>query len=498
MQYRSTRSSSQTVGAQEAILQGISPEGGLYVPEALPALSAEDLNALTGLNYPERAAQILSLFLSDYTLAELKECTTQAYNGHTFAVKHIAPVMPLGGGLHILELFHGPTAAFKDMALQLLPRLMAKALRAKGASHKVLILTATSGDTGKAALEGFKDVPDTKILVFYPQDGVSVMQRLQMVTQEGDNVSAAAVMGNFDDAQTGVKAIFGDPALQATLNRQGYRFSSANSINWGRLAPQIVYYISAYLDLVSQGSIAFGDEINVVVPTGNFGNILAAYYAKGMGLPLHKLICASNDNHVLTDFIRTGVYDRRRFFIPTISPSMDILISSNLERLLFELADREDVQVCGWMQDLADTGRYAVSGDALKTLRTHFWGGYATEGMTREAIRTAYQDRCYTLDPHTAVGLCVYEQYQKETGDHRPALLAATASPFKFPKDVLSALQGRELEAEETELLSALSKASGLPVPGPLGGLKEKPVRHRSVCTKEEMGQVVLSFLQEG
>lgn len=498
MQYRSTRNGTQSVSAMEAILQGISPEGGLYVPEVLPRLCLEELKGFAGLTYPDRAAEILSLFLTDYPLADLKECTAQAYNRQTFASERIAPVKALGGGLHILELFHGPTAAFKDMALQLLPRLMAKALRASGVSQKILILTATSGDTGKAALEGFMNVPDTKILVFYPQEGVSMMQRLQMVTQEGGNVSVAAVRGNFDDAQTGVKAILGDPALKETLSRQGYRFSSANSINWGRLVPQIVYYISAYLDLVSQGSIAFGDEINAVVPTGNFGNILAAYYAKQMGLPLHMLICASNDNHVLTDFIRTGVYDRRRRFISTISPSMDILISSNLERLLFELAGREDTRVCQWMQGLSDTGRYALSGEALKTMRTHFWGGYATEGMTRETIRTAYQDHCYILDPHTAVGLCVYEQYQAETGDQRQALLAATASPFKFPKDVLSALQGMELGGEETELLSVLSKASGLPVPAPLAGLKEKPVRHLSICTKEEMGQAVLSFLQEG
>ncbi len=496
MQYVSTRNATYRVSSMEAIKLGISMDGGLFVPEEIPSLPIEKLMPLLQSSYQERAVEILKLFLTDYAPEDLKFCTDQAYRSDNFSSPRIAPVKNLGSGLHVQELWHGPTAAFKDMALQILPLFLTMAIEKTGENSQILILAATSGDTGKAALEGFKDVPGTRILVFYPQEGVSALQRLQMITQEGGNLKVSGVYGNFDDTQSGVKGIFTDPVLKQELAQKGYRFSSANSINWGRLVPQIVYYYSAYLDLLQQGSIELGEEINVVVPTGNFGNILAAYYAKKMGLPLHKLICASNDNHVLTDFIRTGIYDRRRQFVPTLSPSMDILISSNLERLLFELAGRDDAQVVHWMHELTEHGVYGLEGEALEQLVSLFWGGYATEDETRRAIRNTYETRGYTLDPHTAVGMHVYDRYKEETGDERQTLLISTASPFKFPKDVLLAITaGGPNNREETDLLVELAKVSSTDMPAPLLGLKDKEVLHREVCGKDEMRQAVMSFI---
>jgi len=483
----------------EAIKQGLSAEGGLFVPIEIPKLRTDELEPLINRTYQERAEHILSLFLTDFSGDDIRDCVYNAYRADNFSSEEIAPVVPLGGSLYCQELWHGPTAAFKDMALQILPHFMTTAIKRTGEEKQVMILTATSGDTGKAALEGFKDVPGTFVLVFYPQEGVSAMQRLQMVTQEGGNVKVCAVRGNFDDAQAGVKAIFRDTEINSELSRMGYQFSSANSINWGRLVPQIVYYFSAYLDMVKKGYLTLGDSVNVVVPTGNFGNILAAYYAKSMGLPIGKLICASNENNVLTDFIKTGVYDRNRPFHTTISPSMDILISSNLERLLFELADGDDSQIRSLMDQLAREGSYRVEASALKKLQSHFYGGYASEDETRAAIRQTFLDYGYTMDPHTAVGKKVYDDYVGETGDSSKTILVSTASPFKFPRDVLSAIKGNEciLGREEADLLCDLSEISKMEVPFPLKGIKARPVLHSNLCAKEDMRLEVFSAIKD-
>lgn len=478
----------------EAIKRGISPEGGLFVPSSIPVLKADELASLAGSSYHMLASAILSLYLTDYGRDDLDECISSAYNCSTFSSEAIAPVISLKDGLHVLELWHGPTCAFKDMALQILPRLMVRASIDTNSDKETVILTATSGDTGKAALEGFKDVPGTRIIVFYPQDGVSPMQELQMITQEGNNIRVVAVNGNFDDTQTGVKRIFGSAVMNEELNRRGLQFSSANSINWGRLVPQIVYYFSAYFDMVEKDAISMGQPVNVVVPTGNFGNILAAYYAKKMGLPINRLICASNDNNVLYDFIKTGVYDRKRSFYKTISPSMDILISSNLERLLFELSGRDEEQVSNWMQELTDTGKYRIDGNPLRDLQSLFWAGYATEEQTRYAIKEAYVNYGYTLDTHTAVGKWVYDSYKEEIGDDTETILVSTASPFKFPHDVLTALRP-DVQVADDDLLQLLSDISGMPIPKPLQGLTEKPILHQASCDIDSMDKLVLEFL---
>jgi threonine synthase len=482
----------------EAIKQGISAEGGLFVPESIPSLQTVQLESLIHADYRQRAAEILQMYLTDYSREDLLQCVDKAYRSDSFSSAGIAPVVSLGSGLHILELWHGPTCAFKDMALQILPHLMTAAIRHTGEKKEIVILAATSGDTGKAALEGFKDVSGTRIMVFYPQQGVSEMQKLQMITQQGHNTCVAAVEGNFDDTQTGVKRIFNDPEMKEILDEHGCRFSSANSINWGRLVPQIVYYISSYLDLAKKGKISLGQAVNYVVPTGNFGNILAGYYAKRMGLPICRLICASNDNKVLTDFIRTGIYDRRREFYKTISPSMDILISSNLERLLYELVDHDDVQVTKLMQELSETGRYQVSGKTLDTLQSFMWSSYATVEGTECAIRDTHRKAGYTMDPHTAVGKRVYDEYRRETGDTTETILVSTASPFKFPGDVLRAISPATGSFSDTQLLEQLAQISGYTIPGPLQGLSEKPVLHKHSCTKSGMKDEVISFIKSG
>lgn len=496
MLYTSTRDQNVHVSSAQAIAQGISAEGGLFVPEEIPKLSMDQIAALAELDYIERAKAILSLYLTDFTPEELDGCVRGAYAPGKFSSPKVAPIAHLTENIHVLELWRGPTCAFKDMALQLLPHLLTAAASKTAEGKTIVILVATSGDTGKAALEGFKDVPNTKILVFYPEEGVSPMQKLQMTTQEGENVGVCAIRGNFDDAQTGVKAIFTDPETAARLAQQNMMFSSANSINWGRLVPQIVYYISAYCDLLKEGSIELGDKINVVVPTGNFGNILAAYYARRMGLPIHKLVCASNANNVLTDFLQTGRYDRNRGFYTTMSPSMDILISSNLERLLFDLCGRDDAQVCAWMDSLKRDGCYDVGKPMLNKLKTLFDAGCCNDSRTKMTIRETYHNTQYLCDTHTAVAVDVCKQYLLRTGDNTPMLIASTASPFKFSASVLSAVKnGCAVSTDEFGMVQELSELTGENVPPQLADLAQKKPRFTEVCDRDEMKDVVFQML---
>lgn len=496
MFYKSTRDSSIRVESAAAIAKGISEEGGLFVPESIPSISMDELKSLAGMNYAQRAAFVFSKYLTDYTDAELRYCTESAYTTKAFDTENIAEIAHLFEGTYMLELWHGPTCAFKDMALQILPYFLTTAVKKLNMDKKVVILVATSGDTGKAALEGFKDVPGTEIMVFYPVEGVSDMQKRQMVTQEGENVTVCAVKGNFDDCQSGVKKIFTDHTVLDALEKGGMTFSSANSINWGRLVPQIVYYVSSYVSLAESGEIAYGDLLNVVVPTGNFGNILAAYYAKMMGVPLGKLICASNINKVLTDFIRTGVYNRNRQFYPTTSPSMDILISSNLERLLYLLTGEDDAQIREWFTALAEKGTYEVT-DAVKTkLTEQFYGGFCDDAETKATIAELYQKYGYTCDTHTAVAVKVYEDYRKETGDTTKTLIASTASPFKFSASVLDALGKKPADGtDEYDMVELLHEVSSMEIPQSLAALKTKPRRFDGSIDKSEMQQFVLQEL---
>ena len=496
MFYKSTRDSSIRVESAAAIAKGISEEGGLFVPESIPSISMDELKSLAGMNYAQRAAFVFSKYLTDYTDAELRYCTESAYTTKAFDTENIAEIAHLFEGTYMLELWHGPTCAFKDMALQILPYFLTTAVKKLNMDKKVVILVATSGDTGKAALEGFKDVPGTEIMVFYPVEGVSDMQKRQMVTQEGENVTVCAVKGNFDDCQSGVKKIFTDHTVLDALEKGGMTFSSANSINWGRLVPQIVYYVSSYVSLAESGEIAYGDLLNVVVPTGNFGNILAAYYAKMMGVPLGKLICASNINKVLTDFIRTGVYNRNRQFYPTTSPSMDILISSNLERLLYLLTGEDDAQIREWFTALAEKGTYEVT-DAVKAkLTEQFYGGFCYDAETKATIAELYQKYGYTCDTHTAVAVKVYEDYRKETGDTTKTLIASTASPFKFSASVLDALGKKPADGtDEYDMVELLHEVSSMEIPQSLAALKTKPRRFDGSIDKSEMQQFVLQEL---
>ena len=496
MFYKSTRDSSIRVESAAAIAKGISEEGGLFVPESIPSISMDELKSLAGMNYAQRVAFVFSKYLTDYTDAELRYCTESAYTTKAFDTENIAEIAHLFEGTYMLELWHGPTCAFKDMALQILPYFLTTAVKKLNMDKKVVILVATSGDTGKAALEGFKDVPGTEIMVFYPVEGVSDMQKRQMVTQEGENVTVCAVKGNFDDCQSGVKKIFTDHTVLDALEKGGMTFSSANSINWGRLVPQIVYYVSSYVSLAESGEIAYGDLLNVVVPTGNFGNILAAYYAKMMGVPLGKLICASNINKVLTDFIRTGVYNRNRQFYPTTSPSMDILISSNLERLLYLLTGEDDAQIREWFTALAEKGTYEVT-DAVKAkLTEQFYGGFCDDAETKATIAELYQKYGYTCDTHTAVAVKVYEDYRKETGDTTKTLIASTASPFKFSASVLDALGKKPADGtDEYDMVELLHEVSSMEIPQSLAALKTKPRRFDGSIDKSEMQQFVLQEL---
>lgn len=494
--YLSTRGQADRVTAAQAIAQGIAPDGGLFVPEIIPVVDEETIAGLIPLNYQERAAAILQLFLTDYTKNELADCAAGAYGGGKFCSPAVAPVVKVKDSVFALELWHGPTSAFKDMALQLLPRLLSAALKKTGEQAEIVILVATSGDTGKAALEGFKDVEQTQVMVFYPEEGVSQIQRLQMVTQEGANLKVFAVKGNFDDAQTGVKRIFNDTAFNTALAEGGCKLSSANSINWGRLVPQIVYYFSAYADLVRDNHILQGQKVNFVVPTGNFGNILAGYYAKKMGLPINKLICASNANNVLTDFLVTGNYNRNRQFYKTYSPSMDILISSNLERLLYHITN-DARQVREWMEELSSTGEYGIGDTYLSDIKELFFAGWVDDAQTAAAISRVHKQCSYALDPHTAVAWQVAEDYQRQTGDASPTIIVSTASPFKFNETVLTALTGETGFNKQSEfaVLHKLAQVIDKPIPSPLAELEHKPVRHTRVCSKEEMPQVVKSAL---
>lgn len=492
LKYSSTRGGGAEAASAEAIIRGLAADGGLFVPEEMPEVDLDFIAGLAKLSYEERAARILGLFLTDYTAEELVGCISRAYGGGKFDDARIAPVHILKD-FPVLELWHGPTSAFKDMALQLLPQLLQTALKKTGEDAEILILVATSGDTGKAALEGFADVDQIKILVFYPTGGVSKIQNLQMCTQKGKNVSVVAVRGNFDDAQNGVKEIFSDKAFNEKLLERSVKLSSANSINWGRLAPQIVYYFSAYADLLQEGAIKAGDAIDFCVPTGNFGDILAGYYAKRMGLPIVKLVCASNSNNVLTDFLQTGVYDRQRDFHKTISPSMDILISSNLERLLCH-ETQDAAKVRGWMQELAEKGRYEVGEAVLQKLKETFWAGWVDDAATKATIGEVYEKERYVLDTHSAVAYRVAQDYKKATGSARPLVVVSTASPYKFNESVLEALGEDCAGLDEFAQLDKLASLNAAPIPRGLAGLKNAVVLHEATCEKAEMREVTEAF----
>lgn len=490
MKYYSTRDKSKSVSAAQAIAQGLSADGGLFVPDTIPSVDSSELTALLKMDYRERAVCIMGKYLEDFTAEELRGFVSKAYAGN-YDDAAIAPTRFLNDSTAFLELWHGPTCAFKDMALQMLPRLLTASLKKLGEERRVCILVATSGDTGKAALEGFADVEGTSIVVFYPRDGVSDVQKLQMTTQSGENVFVCSVEGNFDDAQTGVKQIFGDAAFAELLNEKGVFLSSANSINWGRLLPQIVYYFSSYCDFVNSGKISLGDEIDFCVPTGNFGDILAGWYAKKMGLPVRKLICASNRNNVLTDFIKTGVYDRNREFFTTISPSMDILVSSNLERLLFMLAD--DSAVKGWMDELKLTGKYSVGEALLSEIAKDFDCGYSDDSAAMVCIKALFEKERYLMDTHTADAYAVLEKL-RSSGEYFPTVIVSTASPYKFCDSVLDALS-LDSSAHGSALIERLEKATGVPAPAPLKGLDSRQLRFTDCTAKEKMSEVVLKFL---
>ena len=494
MNYKSTRDKSINITSAQAIAQGLSTEGGLFVPDALPKITENDVLALCDKSYADRAFDIFKLFLTDFTDEEIRNCVTKAY-GDNFDTESIAELSHLLTGTYILELWHGPTCAFKDMALQILPHLLTVSAKKTVPDKEIAILVATSGDTGKAALEGFKNVEGTTISVFYPEEGVSDMQKRQMATQEGNNVFVCAVKGNFDDCQNGVKAIFTDKEIAKALEENGIMLSSANSINWGRLCPQIVYYISAYADLVKNEEIKYGEKINIVVPTGNFGNILAAYYAKEMGLPVNKLICASNANNVLTDFIKTGVYDKNRKFYTTVSPSMDILISSNLERLLYHLSGEDTELINKWFGLLKDEGKYEVSPQVKEKISQLFYAGCCSDDETKAAINDCFDSYSYLMDTHTAVAYKVYSDYKKETGDETKTVIASTANPYKFGAAVYSAVGGDCSGLDEFTIIEKLEEKTGTTIPQPLAATKNKEVRFKGVIEREAMPKAVTDFL---
>ena len=497
MEYTSTRNNKIRVSSAQAISQGISKEGGLFVPCSFPQFTLETIKNMVSMSYIERAKLILKEYLTDFSEDEINYCVEGAYEASKFSSSKIAPVVNVNKNENILELWHGPTCAFKDMALQLLPYLMTVSAKKAADGKTIVILVATSGDTGKAALEGFKNVKNTKILVFYPVDGVSDMQKLQMATQEGENVAVCAINGNFDDAQSAVKAIFTHDDIKDKLAEKNMMFSSANSINWGRLLPQIVYYFSAYCDMAEQGKINVGDEINFVVPTGNFGNILAAYYAIKMGLPVKKLICASNSNNVLTDFLTTGKYNKNRDFYTTTSPSMDILISSNLERLLYHISGDNDGLINELMDSLNSKGEYCVDEKMIADIKKYFSADFATEGDVENTIREQFENYSYLLDTHSAVAVKVYLDYVNKTGDDVPTVIDSTASPYKFSKAVLNAVKSGNIDsADEFDMVDELNKVSSLEVPEPLKSLKNKTVRFTDVCNKSDMSEMVFRLLK--
>jgi len=496
MQYTSTRNDRLAVSASYAIANGISAEGGLYVPERIPSVSSDWIRRLCKMEYPDRAAKVLGEFLTDYTREEIAGAVSAAYGNGNFEDDWAAPIADLSDGRYVLELWHGPTCAFKDMALQLLPRLLPPAAARVSGGKQTLILVATSGDTGKAALEGFRDVEGVRIAVFYPDGGVSPMQYRQMATQAGGNVEVLAIRGNFDDAQTNVKRIFTDAEIIDRLAERNTVLSSANSINWGRLVPQIVYYFSAYADLVQSGDLPMGEKINFVVPTGNFGNILAGYYAMRMGLPANRFICASNCNNVLTDFIRTGVYDANRAFYRSLSPSMDILVSSNLERLLFELTDRDSARVAEMMRKLSAERRYEIDAAMQKRLQETFWGGYADDDACRAQIHRHCYDVGYLCDPHTAVAFDVCEQYRKETGDETKTVIVSTASPYKFCKTVLESID-RPVPQDDFDAARALSEFTLTDIPESIRRLEKAAIRFTDAIEPGEMPARILAFAEK-
>jgi threonine synthase len=493
MIYTSTRGGNERLSSSEAIKQGIASDGGLFMPETIPQFDEKSFEALRDMNYPERAAFILSRFLDDYTYDELFDECTAAYSAENFK-GGAAPVRTLNKKLHMLELWHGPTCAFKDMALQIMPRLLSLALYKTGEPRDVCILVATSGDTGKAALEGYRDADRVKIMVFYPAEGVSTIQKLQMATQEGNNVRVCSVKGNFDDTQTNIKKIFSDKKIADSLSKNGYFLSSANSINWGRLAPQIVYYISAYCDLLKNGTIDSGDKINICVPTGNFGNIFAAYLAKRAGLPTGKLICASNRNNILTDFLNTGIYNRNRRFYTTMSPSMDILISSNLERMLYLTAGPR--RTAKYMTQLSDEGFYEIENDVKSEFDNIFRGYFSGEEETSSMIKDTYNEYNYLIDTHTAVALHCACKYLSDTGDTRHMLVVSTASPYKFASDVYRSVAGKRYE-NEFDNIKALNNLTGTEIPAPLSGIENKKIRFDpdSAIDADEMKNELFRFL---
>ena len=489
--YRSTRSNSDGVKASQAILKGLAEDGGLYMPESIPCLD-KSLKEFAEMTYQETAYEIMKLFLTDFTEAELKDCISKAYDSK-FDTKQIAPIVEKDN-TYFLELFHGATIAFKDMALSILPHLLITSAKKNNVKNEIVILTATSGDTGKAALAGFADVKGTRIIVFYPKNGVSPIQEKQMITQKGENTFVVGITGNFDDAQTGVKQLFGDRALAETMDQAGFQFSSANSINIGRLVPQIVYYVYSYAQLLKTGNIDNGEKINIVVPTGNFGNILAAYFAKHMGVPIAKLICASNENKVLYDFFDTGIYDRNRAFVLTSSPSMDILISSNLERLIYLTAGADANRNVEFMKALAAEGKYEIPADMRENMKD-FYGNYASEQETADTIKTLFEKTGYIIDTHTAVAAAVLSKYKKETNDKTKTVLASTASPFKFTRSVMNAIDTKYDAMEDFALVDELSKIAKVKVPKAIEEIRTAPVLHNTICDKEDMKSVVMKFL---
>lgn len=489
--YKSTRSDNVTITASQAILKGLASDGGLFVPTQLPKLNVS-LEELSKMSYKETAYAVMKEFLTDFTEEELKSCIDKAYDSK-FDTEEIAPLVKAEGAYY-LELFHGATIAFKDMALSILPHLLTTSAKKNNVKNEIVILTATSGDTGKAALAGFADVPGTRIVVFYPKGGVSPIQEKQMVTQKGDNTFVVGIKGNFDQAQSGVKAIFGNKELEAEMDKAGFQFSSANSINIGRLVPQVVYYVYAYAKLLANGEITDGEKINVVVPTGNFGNILAAYYAKNMGLPIDKLICASNDNKVLYDFFTTGIYDKNREFILTTSPSMDILISSNLERLIYKIAGNDAAKNKELMTSLTTTGKYDITDDMRAELED-FYGNYATEKETAEIIKDIYEKTGYIIDTHTAVAAVVSRKYLRDTNDTNKLVIASTASPFKFTRSVMNAINSKYDSMGDFELVDELSRIGNVKVPNAIEEIRNAKVLHDTVCEVDEMTDVVKKFL---
>ncbi len=490
--YKSTRGTGECVKASEAILKGLSKDGGLFVPTAIPKLDIS-MDRLAEMSYQEIAYEVMSRFLTDFTEEELKACIAKAYDSK-FDTQEIAPLVKAGGAYY-LELFHGATIAFKDMALSILPHLLTTSAKKNHVKNEIVILTATSGDTGKAAMAGFADVPGTRIIVFYPKNGVSPIQEKQMVTQKGNNTYVMGITGNFDDAQTAVKKMFNDKAMEEELDKAGFQFSSANSINIGRLVPQVVYYVYAYVNLFKNGEIKDGEKINVTVPTGNFGNILAAYYAKNMGLPIDKLICASNENKVLFDFFSTGSYDRNRDFILTSSPSMDILISSNLERLIYRIAGENADKNREMMEQLSKGGIYQIT-EEMRSQLADFYGNFATEKETADAIKALYQNTGYVIDTHTAVAACVYEKYVKDTKDSTKTVIASTASPFKFTRSVMDAIDSKYDSMGDFELVDELSKIANVKVPNAIEEIRTAPVLHDTVVDVPDMPAAVKNVLR--